>query len=145
MRHRHGPRAARRVRSAVVLLCLAVVAATSATSACSAADPTPRIERSSDRGSVDHDYVVPPGTWERIAGGEDVALVPRHLDVAVGDRIRIRNDDRLAVDVGIFHVAAHQTVTMRFASPGRLEGSCDVHPDGRFTIDVHDGGDVSPR
>ena len=88
--------------------------------------------------SVDHDYVIPIGTNNRIAGGEDVAIVPRVLNVKVGDRIRIENQDDYGAQVGIFNVGAGETVTMEFTTPGRLEGACDVHPSGTFTINVRD-------
>lgn len=88
--------------------------------------------------SVDHDYVIPYGTNNRIAGGEDVTIVPQVLNVKVGDRIRIENQDDYGAQVGIFNVGAGETVTMEFTTPGQLEGACDVHPSGTFTINVRD-------
>jgi plastocyanin len=87
-------------------------------------------------GPVTHEYVIPFGTSQRIAGGEQIAIVPQQLDVAVGDTIRIRNDDAFGSQVGIFHVGAGETVTMKFTTPGTLTGACDVHPSGEFTINV---------
>lgn len=94
------------------------------------------LEVVSGRDAVDHTFVVPIGAAARTAQGEDLGIVPGRLDVRVGDTIRIRNDDDAEAKVGIFTVAPHSTVTMRFTSAGRLEGSCDVHPSGKFVIDV---------
>jgi len=100
------------------------------------ADDRPGIEVVSGRSSVTHSFVVPPGASARTAQGEDLGIVPQVLEVRVGDTIRIRNDDDVYARVGIFSVAPHSTVTMRFTTPGHLEGACDVHPSGRFAIEV---------
>jgi hypothetical protein len=86
--------------------------------------------------AVEHEYVVPLGTGDRIDAGEEVEIVPRKLEVKVGDSIRIVNDDVQGVNVGIFWVPAGRTATMEFTTPGTLTGECDVHPDGAFTIEV---------
>lgn len=94
------------------------------------------VERASDREQVTHEFVIPGGTAAKIAAGEVIEIVPQRLVVNVGDTVRVRNDDSEASSVGIFYVRPGETVTMRFSSPGQLEGVCDVHPSGRFVIDV---------
>jgi plastocyanin len=79
---------------------------------------------------------VPAGTAERIAAGEDVELLPRVLEVSVGDRLEIRNQDTVAHDVGPYAVEAGQTLQQSFSSPGTLEGTCTLHDSGEFTIVV---------
>ena len=91
-----------------------------------------------DEAPVTHDYVIPFGTNNRLAGGEKIEIVPQVLDVKVGDVIRIENRDSYGSQVGIFHVGAGETVTMKFTTPGKLTGACDVHPSGEFTINVTD-------
>ena len=123
---------ARRLAAALVLVVAASVAG-----ACGGEDRA-SIEVVKGDGAVTHEYVIPFGTAQRVQGGEKVELVPQTLRVQVGDSIRIRNDDNYASQVGIFHVGAGETVTMKFTKPGKLTGSCDVHPSGTFTIDVKD-------
>lgn len=89
-----------------------------------------------DVGEFDHEFVIPLGTAYRIASGEDVEIVPRELVVDVGDSIRIVNEDDRGHSVGVFYVGAGETLTQRFDSPGVLEGLCDVHPSGSFTLRV---------
>ena len=98
----------------------------------------PQLEVLAEDGAVDHDYVIPPGTQDRIRRGEQIAIVPQVLDVEVGESIRIRNDDDAGAFVGIFYVGAGEVVRMRFTTPGELTGVCDVHPSGEFTINVTD-------
>lgn len=84
----------------------------------------------------DHDYLIPAGTADRIAAGEQVEIVPAELVVQVGDSIRIVNEDDADHLVGLFFVGAGQTMTQRFRSEGTLQGECSVHPSGQFRIIV---------
>ncbi len=79
---------------------------------------------------------VAPGTAERLQAGEDVDLLPRTLEVAVGDRLEIVNRDGVVHEVGPYTVAAGQTLRQTFTSVGTLEGACTLHPDGAITIVV---------
>jgi hypothetical protein len=79
---------------------------------------------------------VPLGTGARIDAGETVELLPRTLEVSVGDTLEIRNQDIVAHEVGPYGVAAGQTVRQTFSTPGTLQGMCTLHPDGEITIVV---------
>lgn len=97
----------------------------------------PRFERVvAVEGAVEHDYVIVPGTAERLARGERVDVVPRVIEARVGDVIRVRNDDVDAAFVGPFFVEAGETVAQRATSPGVLEGVCTTHSDGKLTFVV---------
>ncbi len=95
---------------------------------------TVEVERADDATEYEHDYLIPPGTAGRIAAGEAVEIVPAELVVTVGEAIRIVNNDSEDHIVGVFFVAAGETLTQRFNSPGVLEGECSVHPSGAFTL-----------
>jgi hypothetical protein len=95
-----------------------------------------QIENADDAEEFAHDYLIPPGTAGRIAAGDDVEIVPAELVVKVGDAIRIVNDDTEDHIVGVFFVAAGETLTQRFKSAAVLEGECSVHPSGAFTLRV---------
>lgn len=79
---------------------------------------------------------VPLGTAARVAAGERVELLPSRLELEVGDTLEIRNHDLEAHDVGPYTVAAGQSLTQTFATPGVLQGICTLHPDGEVTIVV---------
>lgn len=87
-------------------------------------------------GPVEHRYVIPPGTAERVAAGEQVDVIPLRIEAMVGETIEIVNEDDRVNQVGVFVVGPGQTVRQRFTTPGVLEGACDVHPQGTFTIEV---------
>ena len=86
----------------------------------------------------DYEYVIPFGTGRRLDGGEKIEIVPAELEVLVGEKIRIVNEDVRGAAVGIFWVPAERTVAMEFTTPGTLTGECDVHPSGVFTINVEE-------
>lgn len=103
-------------------------------------DVTSGLEISDASGEVsyDYDYVIDAGTGDRIANGEPVEIVPGELVVTVGESIRIVNDDDQDHYVGVFFVAAGETLTQRFGSAGVLEDLCTVHPSGSFRLRVVD-------
>lgn len=84
----------------------------------------------------EHEYRIPPGTADRIAAGEAIEIVPRELEVRVGESIRIVNDDTEGHVVGVFFVGAGETLSQRFTAPGELSGDCTVHSSGEFTLRV---------
>jgi plastocyanin len=123
------------VRAVAALVAVCSLAAAGPLVACSG-DEQVQVEVLDDLSEVLHEFVVPVGTEAALDAGETVELVPQVLDVRVGDSIRIRNEDVSTAQVGIFNVAAGETVTMRFTTPGELVGECDVHPSGEFRIRV---------
>ncbi len=87
-------------------------------------------------GNQVHTYVVPAGTQERIDAGEDITLFPQQLEVAVGDRLVIVNEDDTTHQVGPYVVGAAQRIEQAFAVPGTIEGFCTLHPSGQVSIIV---------
>lgn len=94
------------------------------------------IGSAADATSFEYDYVIPEGTAARIEAGEAIDIVPRELNVHVGEAIRIVNDDDEGHVVGVFYVGAGETLTKSFTAPGELSGSCTVHSAGEFTLRV---------
>lgn len=82
------------------------------------------------------DIVVPKGTQARMDAGEEIVLFPRRLEVGVGDRIAITNDDSASHQVGPYIVGSGQQIVQTFSSPGIIEGICTLHPSGEVTIVV---------
>lgn len=95
-----------------------------------------RISDATDAAEYEHDYLIPEGTAARIVAGESIEIVPAELVVRVGDALRIVNEDSEDHIVGVFFVAAGETLTQRFNGVGVLTGECSVHPSGSFTLRV---------
>ncbi len=79
---------------------------------------------------------VEAGTYERMADGEDVELVPDRLEFEVGDTLVIVNRDDTLHQVGPYSVAPYQTLRQTFTQTGTIEGPCSLHPSGEVTIEV---------
>lgn len=122
-------RSARAAVAAVLVLPLGLLVA-----ACGDGQAGIKVETGAQR--AEYDYVIPPGAVQAVKDGKSLDIVPQHLKVKVGERIRIRNRDSLGASVGVFYVGAGETVSMRFTRKGELSGSCSIHPSGKFTITV---------
>ena len=86
-------------------------------------------------GVVDR-YVVASGTYQRVMRGEIVQIIPRKLEVHVGDEIIIENQDNITHMIGPFTVRAGETLRHVWASTGTIEGDCTFIPDQKVTIRV---------
>ena len=95
-----------------------------------------QVSSAAEATEFEFDFTIPSGTADRIAAGDDVEIVPAELVVKVGDAIRIVNHDTHDHIVGVFFVAAGETLTQRFNSVGVLSGECSVHSSGSFTLRV---------
>lgn len=84
------------------------------------------------------EYVIPVGSGEKIAQGEALDILPRELDARVGETIMIRNEDTIAHSLGPWFVGPGETLRQRFLTVGVYEGTCSVHPDGAFTVNVYE-------
>ena len=133
--HRSRHRTRRRTRLLGALVAVLVMAGCGSDEADDAGD-APRLEEAGDVVEAEHHFVIPPGTGARLDAGEEVDILPRRLRAEVGETIRIANEDDRGHVVGVFFVGAGETLTQTFTSPGKFSGSCTVHTDGEFTLEV---------
>jgi hypothetical protein len=96
---------------------------------------SPQVEEAVDP-DPEFDFVVPPGTAERIAAGEEVEILPGEIAARVGDTIRIDNRDSASHTLGPWYVAPGEVLTQRFVSEGRFSGMCNVHRSGQLKVVV---------
>lgn len=89
-----------------------------------------------DREPVTYRYVIPAGTGDRIAAGEDVEIVPSRLVVHVGDRLLLRNRDDVQHHMGPLLVDPNGLLSMRFSDEGTIEGVCTLNQSGSAKIIV---------
>jgi len=82
------------------------------------------------------EIVVPQGTQAQMDAGEEIVLFPRRLEVGVGDRIVIENEDDSSHQVGPYVVGPGQRIVQTFSATGIIEGICTLHPSGEVTIVV---------
>lgn len=81
-------------------------------------------------------YVIPAGTRDRIAAGEDLAVIPASITIEVGQHLILRNEDSDAHIAGPFFVGPGEESSYSFSEPKVIEGDCTIHPSGSFEIRV---------
>lgn len=87
------------------------------------------------RGGTEHLVDVPAGYSTQLASDASIEpLIPAEFTVAVGDTIRIVNNDTTVHQIGPYTVGPGDTIEQTFTSPGRIEGICTFHPDGEIAI-----------
>ena len=76
---------------------------------------------------VTYEYVIEPGTAEKLDKGEDVpGLPPRELNLNVGDTLRIVNNDAVLHEYSFIVVKPGETGEYKFTTKGRFRGACTV-------------------
>jgi hypothetical protein len=84
----------------------------------------------------DYSYVIPAGAGDAIDRGESLDILPRELNVRVGELLELVNQDDRGHLVGPFFVGAGETTRQRFTAPGTFLGVCTVHPSGEIVLTV---------
>lgn len=80
--------------------------------------------------------VIPLGTADRIAGGEDVDLVPADLRIRLRDYLVVINNDVANHQVGPLVVGPGEQLRTLFAEAATVQGFCSLHSTGQITIHV---------
>lgn len=92
-----------------------------------------------ERDSRIHTIVIPPGTADRLAAGEDIELIPANLRFTLSDRLVIENNDDQLHQVGPFSVGPGERIDQEFREVATIEGMCSLHPSGSVTIEIESG------
>ncbi len=91
-----------------------------------------------------HEYriVIPAGTGDRIAAGDDPNIVPLEIHLTLGekDTLVIENRDTVGHTIGDFWVGTGETLRQKFQIPGVYLGLCTVHPAQQIQIIVNNKG-----
>lgn len=90
--------------------------------------------RAADERGAEHPHGDHLGaTSERINRGKAVNIIPNPFRMAVGEVVRIRNDDTIGFTVGPFYVGPNETMTQKAISPGTFRGVCALHSGDELT------------
>ena len=83
-------------------------------------------------------YVIPAGTAQRRAAGQDPAVFPARLHFIIGvrDVLVLRNDDEVPASFGPVLLAPGQTYRLPFRAPMEVQLACSVHAGDAIGIEV---------
>jgi hypothetical protein len=121
------------MRRLVVLVVVAL-----AVSACGSDDSGPLLVDDGSVEAADYSYTIPAGSGEAIDRGEALDILPRELNVQVGQLFELINLDDRGHLVGPFFVGKGETLRQRFNAPGTFIGACSVHPSGEIVLTVNE-------
>ena len=85
----------------------------------------------------------------RAISQKDKKFWPTHIQVKAGDRVAFANDDTRAHNIRVHNPALEwnsgiqdpgQTVELPFATPGRFDIFCGIHPTMKLTVEVQAAG-----
>lgn len=84
-------------------------------------------------------YVIPAGTQQRIAAGDETVSFPDEISLTVGlrDTIIINNRDDVVHAFGPFIIGPQATFTKRFDNPVTYHAACTFHQDEQMRLVVH--------
>ncbi|MEO6988310.1 MAG: hypothetical protein ABI239_06650 [Aquihabitans sp.] len=82
------------------------------------------------------EIVVPAGTKARQNAGEKVVVMDDHIELQVGDRMVISNEDVAPQTVGPYSVKPGEVTTVKYGFPGVYEGYCELSEGKRYQIVV---------
>lgn len=84
-------------------------------------------------------YIIPPGTSQRLAAGQEVVDFPNELIFTIGlqDTLVIENQDDTVHTLGPFVVLPHTTLTKRFNQARVYESVCTFHKNQQMKLIVN--------
>jgi hypothetical protein len=80
--------------------------------------------------------VVPAGTFDAVARGEFVDLLPEIVQVKVGDEFVVVNNDTFTHVIGPFSVRPGETLSHYWSQVATIEGDCTILLNDRVLIIV---------
>ena len=81
-------------------------------------------------------FEIPGGTAERIRNGEDIRILPPTVEMKVGDKLILINDDVELHMVGPYSVRPGERFEVKFTKAGKYPGTCTVNKSGQSEIVV---------
>ncbi len=94
------------------------------------------LKEGSDRAPQSVQIVIPTGTAERVAQGEDVTTIPDELTFVVGDVLEVINQDTTDHQLGPLYIPAGRTASLALDIPEKQSYSCSFQSTQYLSLDV---------
>ncbi len=89
-----------------------------------------------DRPPQTIELVIPSGTAERIAQGEQEVAIPEGMTFVVGDVLLVRNEDSVDHQLGPLWIPAGRSASLRFDTAEKLAYQCSFVVGNYFGVDI---------
>ena len=93
-----------------------------------------------DVSSREYRIVIPEGTGDLIAAGEDPGVIPAEIQLTLGEQdiLVIENHDYVGHRISDFWVGAGETLRQEFHTPAIYKGECTLHESAQIQIIVNE-------
>jgi len=81
--------------------------------------------------------VIPEGTAEQVANGEQPPDIPQDLVFVVGDVLLVKNEDDTSHSLGPLWIPAHSSAQMQLGEEQNIAVECSFQPGNYIGLDVH--------
>lgn len=81
---------------------------------------------------------IPAGTSDQIARGEQPPSIPENMTFVVGDRLVVRNDDKVDHKLGPLWIPAKSSAQLSLDQEENLAYECSFQPGKYFGLDVRE-------
>lgn len=82
--------------------------------------------------------VIPEGTAEQVARGEQPPAIPENMSFVVGDTLIIRNEDAVDHKLGQLWIPASSSAQLSLDQEQSFAYECSFQPGNYFGLDVHE-------
>ena len=89
-----------------------------------------------DRAPRRIELVIPPGTADRVAAGENVISLPDNQIYISGDVLVVRNEDSVSHHLGPTWVLPGGSATLNLIDPNQYTYACSFRPGNALGLDV---------
>ena len=89
--------------------------------------------------------VIPKGTAEQVARGEQPPSIPENMVFVVGDTLIVKNEDIVDHKLGPLFIPANSSAQLALNTEENLAYECSFQPSKYFGLDVHEALTASTR
>ena len=102
-------------------------------------------KETSDRPPEDVELVIPPGTADKVAIGEEVPSIPDTLVFVVGDTLIVKNEDVVDHQLGPVWVPAGTSASLAMDNANSYDYSCSFRPSRYLGLDIREPTTINTR
>ena len=117
-----------------ILLCLAIGLAISA----ALSEISFRFLREVNRDPQVIELLIPAGTADMVARGEQPPSIPEDMIFLVGDELVVKNEDSVSHELGPLFIPSGTSASLHFDTPEGYSYSCSFQPDKSLGLDVRE-------
>jgi hypothetical protein len=82
--------------------------------------------------------IIPAGTSEQVARGEQPPSIPENMTFVVGDKFIVKNEDSVDHKLGPLWIPANSSAQLSLDQEESLAYECSFQPGKYFGLDVHE-------